>query len=77
MKVKKYSLSWLIRALRVRKFQVKRLGVVTFILKMQHISEHEIKRFGVYGFMVFNAIFNNISVTSWRSDLLMEETKVP
>ena len=26
--------------------------------------------------MVFNATFNNISVISWRSVLLMEETKV-
>jgi hypothetical protein len=24
--------------------------------------------------MVFNAILNNISVISWRSDLMMEET---
>jgi hypothetical protein len=28
-------------------------------------------------FMVFNATFNNISVISWRSDLLVEETGVP
>jgi hypothetical protein len=28
-------------------------------------------------FMVFNAIFNNISVISWWSVLLMEETRVP
>jgi len=28
-------------------------------------------------FMVFNATFNNISVISWRSVLLMEETRVP
>jgi len=28
-------------------------------------------------FMVFNATFNNISVISWRSVLLMEETGVP
>jgi hypothetical protein len=28
-------------------------------------------------FMVFNATFNNISVTSWRSVLLVEETGVP
>ena len=28
-----------------------------------------------FGFMVFNATFNNISVISWRSVLLMEETK--
>jgi hypothetical protein len=27
----------------------------------------------VYGFMMFNATFNNISVISWRSDLLVEE----
>jgi hypothetical protein len=27
--------------------------------------------------MVFIAIFNNISVISWRSDLLVEETRVP
>jgi len=27
--------------------------------------------------MVFNAIFNNISVILWRSVLLMEETGVP
>jgi hypothetical protein len=27
--------------------------------------------------MVFNATFNNIPVTSWRSDLLVEETGVP
>jgi len=26
------------------------------------------------GFMVFNATFNNISIISWRSVLLMEET---
>jgi len=28
-------------------------------------------------FMVFNAIFSNISVLSWRSVLLMEETGLP
>jgi hypothetical protein len=27
--------------------------------------------------MVFSATFNNISVISWRSDLLVEETGVP
>ena len=30
-----------------------------------------------FGVMVFNATFNNISVISWRSILLMEETSVP
>ena len=29
------------------------------------------------GIMVFNATFNNISVISWRSVLLVEETGVP
>ena len=27
--------------------------------------------------MVFNATFNTISVTSWQSVLLVEETRVP
>jgi hypothetical protein len=30
-----------------------------------------------WGIMVFNATFNNISVISWQSVLLMEETRVP
>jgi hypothetical protein len=32
---------------------------------------------GLVWFMVFNATFNNISVVSWRSDLMVEETGVP
>jgi hypothetical protein len=28
-------------------------------------------------FMVFNATFNNISVISWQSILLLEESRVP
>ena len=32
---------------------------------------------GFVWFVVFNAIFNNISVISWRSVLLVEETRVP
>ena len=36
------------------------------------------KLFGVRDFiMVFNATFNNISVISWQSILLVEETEVP
>ena len=31
----------------------------------------------VLGFMVFNATFNNISVISWRSALLVKETEIP
>ena len=30
-----------------------------------------------FGFMVFNATFNNISAISWQSVLLVEETRVP
>ena len=30
-----------------------------------------------FGFMVFNATFNNISVISWRSVLLVEDIGVP
>ena len=37
-------------------------------------TAHLIFRFGWFGLMVFNATFNNISVISWRSDLLVEET---
>jgi hypothetical protein len=32
---------------------------------------------GLGNFMVFNATFNNISVISWQSVLLVEETVVP
>ena len=32
---------------------------------------------GEGGVMVFHATFNNISVISWRSVLLVEETRVP
>ena len=30
-----------------------------------------------FGFIVFNSTFNNISVISWQSVLLVEETGVP
>ena len=42
----------------------KRQNVNTFLL-------------GLVCFMVFNVTFNNISVISWRSVLLVEETGVP
>jgi hypothetical protein len=32
---------------------------------------------GLVWFIVFNATFNNISIISWRSVLLVEETGVP
>jgi hypothetical protein len=31
----------------------------------------------IWGGMVFNATFNNISVISWRPGLLVAETRVP
>jgi hypothetical protein len=39
-----------------------------------HVIEVSMKGFGL---MVINATFNNISVLSWRSVLLVEETGVP
>jgi hypothetical protein len=36
-----------------------------------------IKHFLAAFYVVFNATFNNISVTLWWSILLMEETRVP
>ena len=35
------------------------------------------KHSNIFGIMVFNATFNNISVISWRSVLLVEETGGP
>ena len=45
---------------------------------MEHLFSSHLKK-GVYacGGLVFNATFNNISVISWRSVLLVEETGVP
>jgi len=48
----------------------------TSIRKKQDNDEIALRGVGV-GLMVFNTTFNNISVISWRSVLLMEETRVP
>jgi hypothetical protein len=46
--------------------------------KRQVLDLHRISKYNLIGwlvgFMVFNATFNNISVISWQSDLLMEGT---
>jgi hypothetical protein len=42
-----------------------------------YIYNRFMTRFGSVWFIVFNDIFNNISVISWRSDLMVEETGVP
>jgi hypothetical protein len=41
------------------------------------LKENKIKDWFWFGFMLFNAIFNNISVISWWSILLVEETGGP
>jgi hypothetical protein len=38
---------------------------------------YSLKMYRWFDFMVFNATFNNISVISWQSVLLVEETGVP
>jgi hypothetical protein len=38
---------------------------------------HNIQQIMLGWFLVFNATFNNISVISWRSFLLAEETREP
>ena len=45
----------------------------TYIMKVKNIT---IELWLVLRVNVFNATFNNISVISWRSVLLMEETRV-
>ena len=50
--------------------------IVTALLYPRCIPEKN-KNSGLVWFMVFNATFNNISVISWRSVLLVEETGVP
>ena len=41
------------------------------------ICNNQVSPFRGLGIMVFNATFNNISVISWRSVLLVEETEYP
>ena len=52
------------------------------IYKHYNLPFRELEQYGRYGwlvgwFMMFNATFNNISVISWQSVLLVEETGVP
>jgi hypothetical protein len=47
------------------------------ILDFQHFGKKQISDIGLLWLMVFKAIFNNISVISWRSVLFVEETGVP
>jgi hypothetical protein len=54
-------------------FLVYKTGI--YLQNMTQISQMIIQ--GLVWFMVFNATFNNISVISWWSVLLVEETGVP
>ena len=47
-------------------------NVLNFSFSFWHVCEKPLVRF-----MVFNATFNNISVISWQSVLLVEETREP
>jgi hypothetical protein len=48
------------------------------VMKIAEIKfNHWILNNNLLVFMVFNATFNNISVISWQSVLLVEETGVP
>jgi hypothetical protein len=44
------------------------------ILQVDNMLLCKLSKFALIGFMVFNTTFNNISVISWRSVLLGEET---
>jgi len=50
---------------------------VTKINHIKHVQDCSTAYRFRYRLMVFNAIFNNISVISWRSVLLVEETEYP
>jgi len=55
------------------------INIISNYRLVQLIFVYSLTIYMYYGFefMVFNATFNNISVISWRSVLLVEETGVP
>jgi hypothetical protein len=61
--------------------KLNELGLEVTQLKINNICFNVTIRiidwFGWFGFMVFNATFNNISVISWLSVLLVEEIGGP
>ena len=54
-----------------------RHNIAELLLKLALNTNQSIKRVGRASVMVLNATFNNISVISWQSVLLVEETGVP
>jgi hypothetical protein len=59
------------------KVTLKRVYIQTFTRVPCNVSLIQCKSFWLLWFMMFKATFNNISVISWRSVLLVEETRVP
>jgi len=58
-----------------------RIGVIVQFVDHRYLNFHNMESFypllfTMMWFMVFNATFNNISVISWRSVLLVEEIGV-
>ena len=47
------------------------------VIYLNHHQKHTVFVYHVVCLMVFNATFNNISVISWQSVLLVEETRGP
>jgi len=56
---------------------IKKAAIAFVFIKKAAIAFVFIKLCGWEGVMVFNATFNTISVISWWSVLLVEETVVP
>jgi uncharacterized DUF497 family protein len=57
-------------------YQPTRKAVSTRKKNKNKIKYHTVGTVSISNMMVFNATFNNISVISWRSVLLVEETGV-
>jgi hypothetical protein len=56
-----------------KKKGIKTIHISFIKWRVKNIISVRLKR-GDYGVIVFNATFNNISVISWQSVLLVEET---
>ena len=52
-------------------------NLMQIIGRVEIRAKYDLFFFKLVGFMVFNVTFNNISVISWQSVLLVEETGVP
>ena len=56
---------------------IEKFGRITVSVSITPRSIHKMQDTRRVRVMVFNATFNNISDISWRSVLLVEETRVP